>query len=182
MLFDADILPRIVATTPLWPTLGAVLISLRLVGRTPPSERLVARVSQTVLWLGFACAWAGVLLWLLAPGVVDLRLGYWYQAAEYEFPLVLRFDGLSAALSLFGKTPDALGRQEALLLVALLPDPKAAPEALARRACTLSGNADCGHLRHAAADMLGAARAYQANLTAINVIRDTVQRALELGK
>jgi flagellar basal-body rod protein FlgC len=31
-------------------------------------------------------------------------------------------------------------------------------------------------------DMLGAARAYQANLTAINVIRDTVQRALELGR
>ncbi len=30
-------------------------------------------------------------------------------------------------------------------------------------------------------DMLGAARAYQANLTAINLIRDTVQRALELG-
>jgi flagellar basal-body rod protein FlgC len=31
-------------------------------------------------------------------------------------------------------------------------------------------------------DMLGAARAYQANLTAINVIRDTIARALELGK
>jgi flagellar basal-body rod protein FlgC len=31
-------------------------------------------------------------------------------------------------------------------------------------------------------DMLGAARAYQANLTAIAVIRDTVQRALELAK
>ncbi len=31
-------------------------------------------------------------------------------------------------------------------------------------------------------NLLGAARAYQANLTAINVIRDTVQRALELGK
>jgi flagellar basal-body rod protein FlgC len=31
-------------------------------------------------------------------------------------------------------------------------------------------------------DMLGAARAYQANLTAINLIRDTIQRALELGK
>jgi flagellar basal-body rod protein FlgC len=31
-------------------------------------------------------------------------------------------------------------------------------------------------------DMLGAARAYQANLTAINVIRDTIQRALELGR
>jgi flagellar basal-body rod protein FlgC len=31
-------------------------------------------------------------------------------------------------------------------------------------------------------DMLGAARAYQANLTAINLIRDLVQRALELGR
>jgi len=31
-------------------------------------------------------------------------------------------------------------------------------------------------------DMLGAARAYQANLTAITLIRDTVARALELGK
>lgn len=31
-------------------------------------------------------------------------------------------------------------------------------------------------------DMVGAARAYQANITAINVIRDTVQRSLELGK
>jgi flagellar basal-body rod protein FlgC len=31
-------------------------------------------------------------------------------------------------------------------------------------------------------DMLGAARAYQANLNAITIIRDTIQRALELGK
>jgi flagellar basal-body rod protein FlgC len=31
-------------------------------------------------------------------------------------------------------------------------------------------------------DMLGAARAYQANLTAIGLIRDTILRALELGK
>lgn len=31
-------------------------------------------------------------------------------------------------------------------------------------------------------DMLGAARAYQANLTAINLVRDTIQRALELGR
>ena len=30
--------------------------------------------------------------------------------------------------------------------------------------------------------MLGAARAYQANLTAIDLIRDLVQRALELGR
>jgi flagellar basal-body rod protein FlgC len=31
-------------------------------------------------------------------------------------------------------------------------------------------------------DMLGAARAYQANLSAIGIIRDMVARALELGK
>jgi flagellar basal-body rod protein FlgC len=31
-------------------------------------------------------------------------------------------------------------------------------------------------------DMIGAARAYQANLTAIGLIRDTITRALELGK
>lgn len=31
-------------------------------------------------------------------------------------------------------------------------------------------------------NMLSAARAYQANITAIGLIRDTVQRALELGK
>jgi flagellar basal-body rod protein FlgC len=31
-------------------------------------------------------------------------------------------------------------------------------------------------------DMLGAARAYQANLTAIGLIRDTVQKALELAR
>jgi flagellar basal-body rod protein FlgC len=31
-------------------------------------------------------------------------------------------------------------------------------------------------------DMLSAARAYQANLTAVNLIRDLVQRALELGR
>jgi flagellar basal-body rod protein FlgC len=31
-------------------------------------------------------------------------------------------------------------------------------------------------------DMLSAARAYQANLSAIGVIRDTIQKALELGR
>lgn len=31
-------------------------------------------------------------------------------------------------------------------------------------------------------DMVGAARAYQANITAINVIRETVSKSLELGK
>jgi NADH-quinone oxidoreductase subunit L len=101
MPFDVDTLARVVAITPLWPALGGVLVSLRLVAPTAPSERLVAGITQTVLWLCFASACVGVLLWFLSPGPVDLRLGYWYQAAEYSFPLVLLFDGLSAAMSLF---------------------------------------------------------------------------------
>jgi len=64
----------------------------------------------------------------------------------------------AAALSLFGRTPDALGRQEALLLAALLPDPRAGPGALARRACALSRDADCTALNAAARDMLGPSR------------------------
>jgi flagellar basal body rod protein FlgC len=31
-------------------------------------------------------------------------------------------------------------------------------------------------------DMLGAARAYQANLAAIGVVKDTIQKALDLAK
>ncbi len=64
----------------------------------------------------------------------------------------------AAALSLFGRTPDALGRQEALLLVALLPDPRAGPGVLARRACALSRSGDCTALNAAARDMLGPSR------------------------
>ena len=69
----------------------------------------------------------------------------------------------AAALSLFGKTPDALGKQDALLLAALLPDPRAAPEAVARRTCILARTIDtaqsCPALTIAAAQMLGPARA-----------------------
>ena len=31
-------------------------------------------------------------------------------------------------------------------------------------------------------DMLGASKAYQANLAAINIVRDMVNKALDLGK
>jgi len=97
----SDALAHVAAVTMLWPALGGLLVCLRLIGRTPPSERLVAVVTQTVLWLSFASAVAGVLLYFLGPGQLVLRLGDWYAAAEYSFPLVLLFDGLSAALSLF---------------------------------------------------------------------------------
>ena len=85
----------------------------------------------------------------------------------------------AAALSLFGKTPAALTRDDALLLAALLPRPKADAEAIARRACALalattprssraksrdpgvSTSLDtngCGRFQAQAASMLGPAR------------------------
>jgi len=65
----------------------------------------------------------------------------------------------AAALSLLGKRPDALSRRDALLLAALLPDPAASPDRVARRACRLGAEKDCAGLRMAAGSMLSAARA-----------------------
>jgi penicillin-binding protein 1C len=64
----------------------------------------------------------------------------------------------AAALGLFGKTPDTLSRDDALLLAALLPEPQAAPGAVARRACAVSHDADCTRFAGQAASMLGPAR------------------------
>ncbi|HEX4695494.1 penicillin-binding protein 1C [Sphingomonas sp.] len=64
----------------------------------------------------------------------------------------------AAALGLFGKTPDALSRDDALLLTALLPNPQATPATVARRACGLAGERDCTRFEAAAYSMLGPAR------------------------
>ena len=64
----------------------------------------------------------------------------------------------AAALGLFGKTPDALARDDALLLAALLPDPRANAPAIARRACALSHERDCARFTGAAFSILGPAR------------------------
>ena len=64
----------------------------------------------------------------------------------------------AAALGLFGKTPAALSRDDALLLAALLPDPQASAEAITRRACALSLDTDCTRFAGEAASMLGPAR------------------------
>ena len=64
----------------------------------------------------------------------------------------------AAALGLFGKTPDALARDDAVLLAALLPDPQADPAAVARRACAVSHESDCTRFAGEAASMLGPAR------------------------
>ena len=64
----------------------------------------------------------------------------------------------AAALGLFGKTPAALSRDDALLLAALLPNPGAGSAEVARRACALSRDRDCSRFAGAAASMLGPAR------------------------
>jgi penicillin-binding protein 1C len=64
----------------------------------------------------------------------------------------------AAALGLFGKTPAALSRDDALLLAALLPQPQASADAIARRACRLEGKRDCARFASAAVSMLGPAR------------------------
>lgn len=92
-------LARLVTLTPLWPALGAVAIALMMVPRGRPSERAVARVAGVALWLGLLGALAGVALRAVG-GPSDLRLGNWYEAFEYSFPLVFLLDGLSAAVSL----------------------------------------------------------------------------------
>lgn len=64
----------------------------------------------------------------------------------------------AAALGLFGKTPDALSRDDALMLAALLPDPQAGAGSVARRACLLSHEKDCSRFEGEAYSMLGPAR------------------------
>jgi len=64
----------------------------------------------------------------------------------------------AAALGLFGKTPDAVSRDDAVLLAALLPDPQASASVVAKRACAVSHDADCTRFAGEAASMLGPAR------------------------
>ena len=64
----------------------------------------------------------------------------------------------AAAFGLFGKTPAALTRDDALLLAALLPDPGATADRVARRACVLDRRINCARFPAQAASMLGPAR------------------------
>ena len=96
-----ELLSRTVALAPVWPALGAIVITLLFLrpgGR--PSERLCANLATGAIWLSLVSALAGLVCRVVA-GNVDVRLGYWYEAAEYNFPLVMMIDGLSVAMSTF---------------------------------------------------------------------------------
>ena len=64
----------------------------------------------------------------------------------------------AAAQSLFGKSPQALNRQDAAIITALLPDPRASTGEIAARACRM-GTHDCAAIRQATAIALSAERA-----------------------
>ena len=64
---------------------------------------------------------------------------------------------MAASRQLFGKPPSSLSRVEAALLTALLPDPQATPEQVARRACRLA-RGDCAIYTAIAGKALGGAR------------------------
>lgn len=65
----------------------------------------------------------------------------------------------AAALALFEKTPATISPTEALLIAALLPDPRAAPDAVAARACHLGPKQDCATLHADALAMVSRQRA-----------------------
>ena len=63
----------------------------------------------------------------------------------------------AASLALFGKAPAALGNQDALIIAALLPDPRASIGEVAARACRMS-QGNCGTLQSATATALSIER------------------------
>jgi penicillin-binding protein 1C len=64
--------------------------------------------------------------------------------------------GIGAATNaLFGKSPDAVGQEDALLLAALLPAPQASAASVARRACRIGTVRDCSAMRALAETMTG---------------------------
>jgi penicillin-binding protein 1C len=64
----------------------------------------------------------------------------------------------AAARALFGRAPDALAEDDALLLAALLPAPQANPSAVARRACRIARVDDCSTMTGQAEAMTGPGR------------------------
>lgn len=64
----------------------------------------------------------------------------------------------AASLTFFGKSPDALTREDAVILAAMLPAPGATPSRLARRACRLAPDLDCTNLTRIAIEATTSSR------------------------
>ncbi len=103
-------------------------------------------------WLGklrqMRAAWAIEAKWS-KPQIVEAYLNYAAFHGETQ--------GLAAgALTVFGKPAAMLDRREDAVMVALLRDPGAGPDAVARRACPLVADRDCAGVRGLAEAVTGA--------------------------
>jgi penicillin-binding protein 1C len=65
----------------------------------------------------------------------------------------------AAAQALFGKPPSELTKSDALIIAALLPDPRASVSQVAARACRIGARTDCGPIATAVATALSSERA-----------------------
>ena len=61
----------------------------------------------------------------------------------------------AASMSLFGKAPSALTREEAVMIAALLPSPSASADQIGKRACRIAADIPCETLRRTALSMTG---------------------------
>ncbi|MBL9103874.1 MAG: proton-conducting membrane transporter [Myxococcales bacterium] len=96
----ADLLQHLFVLAPVWPALAALVIATLFTLPGRPAERVVSGIATVGLWLSLASALAGV-AYRVSGGSPDVRLGFWYQAVDYEFPLVMLVDGLAVAMSTF---------------------------------------------------------------------------------
>jgi penicillin-binding protein 1C len=64
----------------------------------------------------------------------------------------------AAALGLFGKTPETLTPEDAVLITALLPAPTASVDKVSARACRIAPKMECARLRAATMEMAGTPR------------------------
>lgn len=131
-------------------TRGASTLSMQLAGYLAPD---LARPGARSVWdklRQIRAAWAIESGWSkdqIVEGYLNLA-GYRGEAQGIG----------AAALGLFGKTPDALSADDATLLAALLPDPNAKPDQIARRACHLAQASNCTRFNAPAYAMVGPAR------------------------
>ncbi len=70
----------------------------------------------------------------------------------------------AGVLAAFGKSPEAVAPMDAAVLVAMLPQPNASADAIARRACRVAPQIACSQLRQLALDVAGRTAAAEAPL------------------
>lgn len=84
------------------PAVSALALGAAVAVRTKPlAERRVVAAATLGLSLSLLCVLLALLRWIqggLVP--LDVRLGRWFHAGDYGFPLAFYFDGASAAFSL----------------------------------------------------------------------------------